>query len=210
MGELILRRALARRTRELVNWKVAAIGLLVFASLVNGLYAAAVMNYRRQLASQAEQLRQAEHTRDLAVQELGALTLRAEADAEARAAQARAYEAAGIYTYVGNCTVTAYCCEPYEHICGTGDGLTASGIPVSPGIVAVDPEVIPLGSTVVIDGKQYLAADTGGAVKGLHVDVCVSTHREAEAFGVQSAEVWRACTPARLEEPRKEVWIYGE
>ena len=72
----------------------------------------------------------------------------------------------------------------------TGDGLTATGIPVTPGIVAVDPEVIPLGSTVVIDGQRYLAADTGGMVKGLHVDIAVPTHEEAVAFGSQAAEVW--------------------
>ena len=104
--------------------------------------------------------------------------------------KARAYEAMGTYTYIGSCKVTAYCCEPYEHICGTGDGLTATGIPVTPGIVAVDPEVIPLGSTVVIDGQRYLAADTGGMVKGLHVDIAVPTHEEAVAFGSQAAEVW--------------------
>ncbi|MBD5169349.1 MAG: hypothetical protein HDT20_04415 [Oscillibacter sp.] len=110
---------------------------------------------------------------------------------QARAAQAEAYEAAGIYTYVGNCTITYYCCEPYEHICGNGDGITATGLPVSPGMVAVDPDVIPLGSTVVIDGQQYLAADTG--VTGYCVDVAVPTHAEALELGVRSAEVWVVC-----------------
>ena len=54
----------------------------------------------------------------------------------------------------------------------------------------MDPEVIPLGSTVIIDGQAYLAADTGGAVKGLHVDVAMETHQEADAFGVRWADVW--------------------
>ena len=31
---------------------------------------------------------------------------------------------------------------------------------MTPGVVAVDPEVIPLGSTVIIDGQAYLAADS--------------------------------------------------
>lgn len=100
------------------------------------------------------------------------------------------YEVVSTYTYLGFCEITAYCCEPYEHICGTGDGLTSTGLPVEPGIAAVDPEIIPIGSTVVIDGQRYLAADTGSLVKGLHVDVAVSTHAEAEAFGEQLAEVW--------------------
>lgn len=190
MGYLTLRRANARLRRELLDWQKAAIGLLILSSVVNGLFATAAMSCRRELDSQAARLRQAEYTRDLAVRELGALTARASAESAARAEQAAAYEAVGAYIYIGECTVTAYCCEPYEHICGTGDGLTATGLPVSPGIVAVDPAVIPLGSTVVIDGQEYLAADTGGAVKGLHVDVCLPTHQEAQDFGVQKAEVW--------------------
>ena len=54
----------------------------------------------------------------------------------------------------------------------------------------MDPEVIPLGSTVIIDGQAYLAADTGGAVQGLRVDVAMATHQEGDAFGVRSADVW--------------------
>ncbi len=92
--------------------------------------------------------------------------------------------------YIGECQVTYYCCEPYAHICGAGDGLTATGLPAQPGIVAVDPSVIPLGSTVIIDGQKYLAADTGEAVQGKHVDIVVPTHAEALELGVGSAQVW--------------------
>lgn len=101
-----------------------------------------------------------------------------------------AYEAVGMYRYIGTCTLTAYCCESKEnpHICGTGTGLTASGLPVAPGMVAVDPDIIPLGSTVIINGIKYLAADTG--VEGYHIDIAIQTHEEADAFGVSSAEVW--------------------
>lgn len=86
--------------------------------------------------------------------------------------------------------ITYYCCEPYEHICGDGDGLTATGIPVAPGIVAVDPEVIPYGTTVVIDGVEYLAADCGGGIKGDRIDIAVPTHQEALELGVQYKEVF--------------------
>ena len=48
--------------------------------------------------------------------------------------------------------------------------------------------MIPLGSTVVIDGQRYLAADTG--VTGNHVDLCVLDHQEADVFGVRTADVW--------------------
>ena len=37
--------------------------------------------------------------------------------------------------------------------------------------VAVDPDVIPLGSRILIDGEEYLAVDVGGAVKGDVVDI---------------------------------------
>lgn len=103
--------------------------------------------------------------------------------------QAEAYEAVGAYRYIGECTVTAYC--PCEQCCGQwADGLTATGIPAGPGIVAVDPDIIPLGSTVIIDGHRYLAADTGSSVKGQHIDICMTSHRDATEFGTQSAEVW--------------------
>ncbi len=86
--------------------------------------------------------------------------------------------------------ITHYCCEPYAHICGTGDGLTATGEPVRPGIVAVDPRVIPYGSIVVIDGVEYLAADCGGSIKGQRIDVAVLTHEQAMRLGVKYAEVF--------------------
>lgn len=100
-----------------------------------------------------------------------------------------AYHGAG-YVYIGECSLTAYCCERYAHICGTGDGITATGLPVEPGMCAVDPTVIPLGSTVIINGMSYLAADVGGAIKGNRIDIVYSTHLEALQFGRQSAEVW--------------------
>ena len=150
-----------RRSRA--AWRQAALGLLMLAALCN-MGQALVYNYQRDQWEQ--ELRQAEHTRDYALEQLGA------------------------WEYIGECRITAYCCEPYEHICGTGDGLTATGLPVTPGIAAVDPSVIPLGSTLIIDGQQYLAADTGGAVIGQTVDIAVASHQEAIAFGVQLAQVW--------------------
>lgn len=51
-------------------------------------------------------------------------------------------------------------------------GITATGVPVTRGIVAVDPEVIPLGTKLYIPGYGYaVAADTGGAIKGYIIDL---------------------------------------
>lgn len=192
MSTMVLQRAKDRLAKELTAWQVGAAGLLVLSVLVNSAQEVRIADLESQRQEDAdryqEQIEDAERVRDLAVRELGAMALQQAEEQQARAAQAEAYEAAGIYTYIGNCTITYYCCEPYEHICGTGDGITAAGLPVSPGMVAVDPEVIPLGSTVVIDGQQYLAADTG--VTGYCVDVAVHTHAEALELGVRSAEVW--------------------
>ena len=98
-------------------------------------------------------------------------------------------------TAIENCTVTYYCAERYKHICGTGDGIAADGTPVLPwATCAVDPSIIPLGSTVMVDlGDGYglrtlVANDTG--VKGNHIDICVPTHDEALRLGIQTSTVY--------------------
>lgn len=93
-----------------------------------------------------------------------------------------------------NMTVTA---TAYIALCDTGCiGITATGIDVRKsityngrGIVAVDPKVIPLGSIVVIDGKEYLAADTGGLIKGNRIDILMRTTKEAFQFGKQKMNI---------------------
>ena len=88
------------------------------------------------------------------------------------------------------CDITGYCacCTPYAHM-NQRDGkvLTASGLWVNIGeAVAVDPDIIPLGSTVTLGGKEYIAADTG--VYGYTVDVLMS-HEDAAVAGVVKAMV---------------------
>ncbi len=89
------------------------------------------------------------------------------------------------------CDITGYCacCTPYAHINRNeaGQVLTASGLWVCIGdAVAVDPDIIPLGSTVTIGGREYIAADTG--VKGFVVDILMA-HEEAHRAGVVKAVV---------------------
>ncbi|MFP4395163.1 MAG: ubiquitin-like domain-containing protein [Anaerolineales bacterium] len=51
-------------------------------------------------------------------------------------------------------------------------GRTATGLKMRHGIVAVDPNVIPLGSEVYVPGYGVgLAADTGGAINGKRIDL---------------------------------------
>ena len=179
------------RPGDPASWRMAAVGLLGLALTVNmaqwAWIAALEAGWQEDAARYQAQIESAEQTRDLAVEQLEAMVLQTEADKQSRAEQAAAYEMAGVYQYIGECTITAYC--PCEECCGRwADGLTATGLPAGPGVVAVDPEVIPLGSTVIIDGQRYLAADTG--VMGKHVDVCLPDHEDTVAHGVRIAEVW--------------------
>jgi uncharacterized protein YabE (DUF348 family) len=51
-------------------------------------------------------------------------------------------------------------------------GRTATGVQVTYGVIAVDPNVIPLGTRMFVPGYGYgVAADTGGAVKGYIIDL---------------------------------------
>lgn len=94
--------------------------------------------------------------------------------------------------YLGNFKLTHYCIETYEHICGTGSGLTATGTYVTTDkTIAVDPQVIPYGSKVYIEGYGWrIAEDCGGAVKGNHIDIAVETHAQALSMGTLQGGVW--------------------
>ena len=102
-------------------------------------------------------------------------------------------------TKLENVTVTHYCI--CQKCCGkTPDhpayGITASGKVAEPNVsVAVDPDIIPLGSTVIVDYGDgelhyYRADDTGGAIKGNHIDLCMNSHEEALTAGVRTATVY--------------------
>ena len=85
----------------------------------------------------------------------------------------------------GPARVTMYTCVELG-----GCNATASGRWPQPGMVAVDPAVIPLGSTVWIQGLgTFLAADTGSLVWGAHLDVYGLSYAEAIQWGVQERSV---------------------
>lgn len=101
------------------------------------------------------------------------------------------------YKKVITCSATAY--EPGVQSNGKYAGKTATGLTAGPGIVAVDPSVIPLGSRLYIestdDGKSWtygyaIAGDTGGAIKGHKIDLCFSTVAECYNFGRRQCKVY--------------------
>ena len=92
------------------------------------------------------------------------------------------------YKKLGTFNATAYC--GCASCCGSAGGHTASGTTPKAGrTIATDPSVIPLGSKVMIDGKEYVAEDTGGAIGGKRVDIFFSSHSAALQFGRRSVEV---------------------
>jgi 3D (Asp-Asp-Asp) domain-containing protein len=69
-------------------------------------------------------------------------------------------------------------------------GHTSTGVPVGYGIVAVDPSLIALGTKMTIPGYgEGVAADTGGAVAGAHIDLWFPTEAEALAWGSRTVTV---------------------
>lgn len=183
MEAITLRQSRGRLPSRQVSWQSTAAGLLALLGLWNVAQAARINRLEVTRLEMAAQLLQAEQARDRALEKLEKMTIQSEQLNTVPVA----YEVVGSYQYIGECTITSYC--PCEECCGQwADGLTATGIPAVPGVVAVDPEVIPLGSTVVIGGQRYLAADTG--VTGKWIDICAAEHQDAEDFGVQTMAVW--------------------
>lgn len=85
--------------------------------------------------------------------------------------------------------ITYYCnCEE----CSEGYGrLTSTGhICYSNYTIAVDPSVIPYGSTVYINGNEYFADDCGGGIKGNEIDIYVDHHALTEKNGVDYYDVF--------------------
>jgi uncharacterized protein YabE (DUF348 family) len=69
--------------------------------------------------------------------------------------------------------------------------VTATGTPVHYGVIAVDPGVIPLGSSLYVEGYgDGVALDTGGAIKGNRVDLYMNSEEAANSWGVRSVIVY--------------------
>lgn len=70
-------------------------------------------------------------------------------------------------------------------------GITASGMPTFVGMVAVDKNVIPLGTRLYVEGYGIAhAGDTGGAVKGNIIDLYMNSKQETRAFGRRPRKVY--------------------
>src|SRR5699024_10046472 len=82
----------------------------------------------------------------------------------------------------------------YSANCNGCTGITATGINLNDNpdlkVVAVDPDVIPLGTKVWVEGYgNAIAGDTGGAIKGNRIDVHVPTKADANQYGWKKVKV---------------------
>lgn len=82
----------------------------------------------------------------------------------------------------------------YTAHCNGCTGITATGINLlaNPGlkVIAVDPSVIPLGSKVWVEGYGYaVAGDTGGAIKGMKIDLFMPSTDQAFGYGRKQVRV---------------------
>lgn len=108
-------------------------------------------------------------------------------------------------------TATAYEAGPRSTGKRPGDrgyGITASGTRARRGSVAVDTKIIPFGTKLYIksldaeipDYGYAIAEDTGGAIKGMKIDLFMNTVAECFQFGRRKVEVYilPADTPDEL------------
>ncbi len=88
-------------------------------------------------------------------------------------------------------TVTA---TAYTAYCKGCSGITATGINLienpNQKVIAVDPNLIPLGSKVYVEGYgTAIAGDTGGAIKGNRIDVFMPSTQEAYTWGRKTVKI---------------------
>ena len=80
---------------------------------------------------------------------------------------------------------TAYC----------DGGATRSGVQAASGLVAADPRVLPLGTTIRVTGlksrrpQTFTVADTGAEVKGHEIDIFIRDCGRAKTFGRRRVQV---------------------
>jgi 3D (Asp-Asp-Asp) domain-containing protein len=101
-----------------------------------------------------------------------------------------------------NIKATAYAPGPHDN--DQWGNKTRLGTQIRPGVIAVDPSIIPLGSRVYIQypdghGEYAVAEDTGGAIKGNRIDIAKWTVNEAQDFGIQHVKVFVVSSPQHDE-----------
>lgn len=106
---------------------------------------------------------------------------------QVKANQPEFYESSNTFIVYGYCSCN-YCC-------GKEDKLTFTEVKALEGrTIAVDPSIIPIGSTVLIYYEDELvgifqAEDIGGDIKGNVIDMYFENHLDALDWGKKNCEV---------------------
>lgn len=84
---------------------------------------------------------------------------------------------------------TGYCgCDKCNYPYGGQPAF--NGQPLSYGVVAVDPGVIPMNTRLYIEGYgEAIAADQGNAIKGYHIDLFFPSHQQALEWGIRRVNI---------------------
>lgn len=174
--------ALARREQRLTSLEqqaAAAVDALAAARAERTRYLAELASQRRLNTRQVASLEQRAQAADARSSRIAAQQALAPTTAPSTPVQPPSPStsgAGGALTVVA----TAY----------SGGGSTATGLPTGPGIVAVDPTVIPFGTHMTIPGYgEGVAADTGSAIIGARIDVWLPTEAQAAQWGVQTITI---------------------
>ncbi|HZK57603.1 MAG TPA: ubiquitin-like domain-containing protein [Clostridia bacterium] len=104
------------------------------------------------------------------------------------------------YSKVLTMTATAYDLSFQSTGRKPGDkyyGVTASGTKIRPGVAAVDPKVIPLGTKLYIESTDKTqdygyatAEDKGSAIKGNKIDLFIENAQDVKKFGRRTVKVY--------------------
>lgn len=85
-------------------------------------------------------------------------------------------------------------------------GITSSGVMARPGTIAAETSLYPYGTIMHIPGYGYgRVEDTGGAIKGQHIDLYRPNHWYARHWGVQTKRIRIWLPPGQHSEETPEV-----
>lgn len=94
------------------------------------------------------------------------------------------------YTRTLTMVATGYTEAPEENYPYAGQPAYI-GIPLGRGVVAVDPNVIPMGTKLYVEGYgEAIAADQGGAINGNRIDLFFDSKAEAYNWGMRTIKVY--------------------
>lgn len=94
-----------------------------------------------------------------------------------------------VYEYLGEYRITYYCNCP--KCCDKWSWTTASGATTVEGITVAADKSIPFGTKLLINNHVYTVQDRGGAIKGNHIDIYMSSHEKALAQTYLSGPVYK-------------------